>query len=242
MQPTLQEKSKTKSNLDTALHVADLQHKSGLQSLLKGITFELKKGQILGLLGPNGAGKTTLLKCLVGILPHSGIRQIFGENPSKNPRIRSMVGYLGHETFLYSKLSAKENLEFYSSLYHVNINPDRVLEEYGLLPFANQMAETFSRGMKQRLSLARTLLPSPQLLLLDEPFTGLDQEASLWLENKLAEMKQNAAVIIASHDLRKTCENSDQILILRSGRQVFYGNTKELEQDIDALYRITTGG
>lgn len=241
MQPTVQEKTRTKSNPDIALQVADLQYKIGLQSILKGITFRLERGEILALLGPNGAGKTTLLKCIAGILPSLGSREIFGQNPAKNYALRKKIGYLGHETFLYSKLSARENLEFYSSLYQVRIDPDRVLKEYELLPSANQMVETFSRGMKQRLSLARTLLSFPELLLLDEPFTGLDQQASLWLHNKLTEMKQNAAIVIASHELKRTGDFSDQVLILKSGRQIFYGNKSELDTDIDEFYRIKTG-
>ena len=95
--------------------------------------------------------------------------------------------------------------------------------------------------MKQRLSLARTLLSSPELLLLDEPFTGLDQQASLWLHNKLIELKQNAAIVIASHELKRTGDFSDQLLILKGGRQIFYGSKNELDTDIDEFYRIKTG-
>jgi heme exporter protein A len=237
MQSTLQEKSTQKSDPDIALSVADLQYKIGLHPILKGIALELQKGEVLALLGPNGAGKSTLLKCLAGILPHLGIRQIFGKNPNKDYILRRRISYLGHETFLYSKLTARENLEFYASLYQVSANPESILAEFQLLYAGNQMVETFSRGMKQRLALARTLLSSPELLLLDEPFTGLDQQASFWLEKKIIELRQSAAIIIATHEMTRTAGIPDRFLILKGGRQIFWGSKDEFDTNIDDFYR-----
>lgn len=240
MQPILQETSTRKSDPDIPLRVTDLQYKIGLHSILKGITFELKKGDVLSLLGPNGAGKTTLLKCIGGAIPHLGSKEIFGGNPVKNYAIRRRIGYLGHETFLYSKLSARENLEFYSALYQVETNPDAILDEYQISHAADQMVETFSRGMKQRLALARALLCSPELLLLDEPFTGLDQQATIWLENRIRELKKTAAVVMATHELKRAAEISDHFLILKAGRQAFYGSREEIDTNIEDFYRIRT--
>lgn len=240
MQSVLQETKPAKSGPDIALRVTDLQFKIGLHSILKGISFELRKGEVLALMGPNGAGKSTLLKCLAGILPHSGVREIFGRNPVKDYGLRSKIGYLGHETFLYSKLSALENLEFYASLYHADVHPVSVLEEYQLSHVANQMVETLSRGMKQRLALARTFLSSPELLLLDEPFTGLDQKSSLWLESKIMQSRKNTAVIMATHELKRAGEVSDHFLIVKGGRQIFFGSKTELDTDIENFYRIKT--
>jgi heme exporter protein A len=240
MQPILQETSTRKSDPDIPLRVTDLQYKIGLHSILKGITFELKKGDVLSLLGPNGAGKTTLLKCIGGAIPHLGSKEIFGGNPVKNYAIRRRIGYLGHETFLYSKLSARENLEFYSALYQVETSPDAILDEYQISHAADQMVETFSRGMKQRLALARALLCSPELLLLDEPFTGLDQQATIWLENRIRELKKTAAVVMATHELKRAAEISDHFLILKAGRQAFYGSREEIDTNIEDFYRIRT--
>jgi heme exporter protein A len=192
------------------------------------------------LLGPNGAGKTTLLKCIGGAIPHLGSKEIFGGNPVKNYAIRRRIGYLGHETFLYSKLSARENLEFYSALYQVETNPDAILDEYQISHAGDQMVETFSRGMKQRLALARALLSSPELLLLDEPFTGLDQQATIWLENRIRELKKTAAVVMATHELKRAAEISDHFLILKAGRQAFYGSREEIDTNIEDFYRIKT--
>lgn len=229
-----------KSIPEVVLRVENLQFKTGLISILKNIQFEVKKGEAVALLGPNGSGKSTLLKCLAGLLPHNGKIEVFGSASRKDPLRKKKLGYLGHETFLYSKLSAKENLIFYCELYQIDKDPDVILEEYRLPPSSNQLVETFSRGMKQRLALARTLLPSPELLLLDEPFTGLDQQGSRWLEEKILEQKGTITMLMATHELERAGEIADKLLILKGGRQMFFGGPAEMDSEIHDFYRIRT--
>ncbi len=229
-----------KSVPEISLRVEALQFKIGLISILKNIQFEVRKGEAVALLGPNGSGKSTLLKCLAGLLPHAGNTEVLGVRSRKDPVRKRKLGYLGHETFLYSKLSARENLQFYSQLYKIEPNIDAILEEYRLLDSSSQLVETFSRGMKQRLALARTLLSSPELLLLDEPFTGLDQQGSRWLEKKILEQKGTVTMLIATHDLERSCEIADKLLILKSGRQMFFGAPAEMDSGIHDFYRIRT--
>ena len=229
-----------KSIPEVALRVENLQFKTGLISILKNIQFEVRKGEALALLGPNGSGKSTLLKCLAGLLPHTGKVEVFGNGSRKDPMRKRKLGYLGHETFLYSKLSAKENLAFYSELYGIDKDLDIVLEEYRLPAFSEQLVETFSRGMKQRLALARTLLSSPELLLLDEPFTGLDQQGSRWLEEKILEQKGTITILMATHELERAGQIADKMIILKSGRQMFFGSPAEMDSEIHEFYRLRT--
>jgi len=242
MQLTAQQKNTEprKSTPELVLQVEDLRYKVGITSILKGINFQLHQGETLGLLGPNGAGKSTLLKCLVGILPSSGASQLFGSNPRKNIETRKRIGYVGHETFLYSKLSAGENLRFYASLYQTPVDVQAALEEFQLSHSRDQLVETFSRGMKQRLALARSLLSAPELILMDEPFTGLDQQSSELLQCKMKTLEGKVAFVIATHELERAFELAQKFLILRNGRQVFFGGKAEMESGIQDFYREKT--
>jgi heme ABC exporter ATP-binding subunit CcmA len=226
---------------DPALVVRDLNFKTGFTTILRKIDFSLPRGETLLLIGPNGAGKSTLLKCLAGILPHTGTTEIFGEKPKKNYELRKRIGYLGHETFLYMKFSARENLHFYSNLYGVSANLDEILAEYQLSNFSEQMVETFSRGMKQKLALARCLLHHPDLVLLDEPFTGLDQKAAETLRNKVQQMNGKSTIVLTMHELEQGFDLCDRILVLKSGRQVFYGPREEVTGNIKDFYDSKTG-
>lgn len=225
-----------KSTPESALSVDGLQYKIRLTSILKDIRFDLLAGQVLVLLGPNGAGKSTLLKCLAGILPHGGEKRIFQSDLKRNYPLRQKLGYLGHETFLYTKLSARENLKFYSALYGIQADIDSILQEYELTAASEQLVETFSRGMKQRLTLARALLATPELLLLDEPFTGLDQQANRFLEARILALKGKTAFVIATHDLQQAYDIGDRFLILKRGRQVFSGMKTEIRGSIQEFY------
>lgn len=230
-----------KSGSDSALRVDGLQYKIGLVSLLKEIRFDLERGSILALLGPNGAGKSTLLKCIAGLQPHLGNKEILGQQLAKNYPLKGRIGYLAHETFLYPKLTAAENLLFYGNLYGLQVDPTMVLREYGIEGAAHQFVETFSRGMKQRLALARTLLPRPDLLLLDEPFTGLDDQAQTFLSEQIAQLQGKVTVILTTHELERAYRLCDHLLILKNGRQAFFGHKNEVTTDIHEFYRSVTG-
>lgn len=226
-----------RSGPDVILAVRNLSCKIGVGLILKNIQFDLKEGQTLAVLGPNGAGKSSLLKCIAGLLHCSGQAEILGGNLRSNPDLKRQVGYLAHETFLYQKLTARENLLFFAQLYRLSVDIHSTLSEYSLSEVADQMVETFSRGMKQRLALARTLLNDPKLLLLDEPFTGLDQEATKLLMNKLQDFKRRGATIVfATHELDRAEQMSDYSLILKNGRQVFFGPNEGIEGTLRELY------
>ena len=225
---------------DPALLVENLTFKTGLTSVLRNIHFEIFPGELLLLIGPNGAGKSTLLKCLSGLLSHQGEKRIFGESLKKNYELRKRIGYLGHESFLYLKFSARENLHFYSNLYECQTNIDSILAEYQLAEFGEQLVETYSRGMKQKLSLARALLHGPDLVFLDEPFTGLDQTAAGMLREKILEIKPRATIVLTTHELEQGFELCNKLLILKGGRQAFFGPRSEITGDIRDFYSQMT--
>jgi heme exporter protein A len=225
---------------ETVLRVSNLQYRIGLTSILKNIQLVLRQGEVLALLGPNGAGKSTLLKCLAGLVPHTGSKELFGTVDRHDQEVKRRIGYLGHESFLYMKLSATENLLFYAGLYGKGIDPGAMLADFHLAAARDQLVETFSRGMKQRLSLARALLPDPQLLLLDEPFTGLDQQAGELLEAKIRDLKGRITLILTTHELERAYEMADRFLILRNGRQTFFGPREEITGGIRDFYREKT--
>jgi heme exporter protein A len=225
---------------DPALVIQDLNFKTGFSTILRKIAFTLSSGEAMLLIGPNGAGKSTLLKCIAGILPHRGEKKIFGVNPNKNYEIRKRIGYLGHETFLYLKFTARENLRFYSDLYGADADIDSILAEYQLSNFSEQMVETYSRGMKQKLALARCLLHHPDLVLLDEPFTGLDQQAAEALRNRIRQMKGKCTMVIAMHELEQGYDLCDRILLLKGGTQAFFGSKEEVKENIRDFYAAKT--
>jgi heme exporter protein A len=228
-----------KLNPDLALQVQIPRYKIGIRTILKDIQFELASGQILAILGPNGAGKTTILKCIAGTIPKQGTCLIYGSD-KKTPDIKRQIGYLGHETFLYEKLSAQENLEFFSGLYGANTSIPALLDSFSLSAAAHQLVESFSRGMKQRLALARTILANPRLLLLDEPFTGLDLEASRLLESTISERKSKSAIVLTTHELQRAYQIADCFLVVKNGKQIFFGSRNEVTVEIEEFYRSLT--
>ena len=196
-----------------------------------------KGGEVCALLGPNGAGKSTLMNLLSTLMtPSEGELWIDGRALSEvGARIlRGRVGFVGHHTMVYGALTASENLMFFAQLYGLS-HPEGLdqlvaerLEEVGLSEAARRPASGFSRGMAQRLSLARALLPDPSVLLLDEPFTGLDQEGVAQAEALILKHKARGAVIIASsHDLSVMERISDVALMLKRGRRAYSGPVGE---------------
>lgn len=221
---------------ESVLSVRDLHCKIGKLTILKNIRFELKRGEILALLGPNGAGKSTLLKCLSGLLHCNGIVNFAGAPFRRRPDFKRQIGYLAHETFLYQKLSGRENIRFYSQLYGIDTDPDAILADFDLEAAAGQLVETYSRGMKQRLALARATLHHPNLLLLDEPFTGLDPAASELLYSKLLSLR-SGAIIFSTHELERAYKIAGSVLILKNGRQAYYGSVSNISGNLHELYR-----
>jgi heme exporter protein A len=208
----------------------------GDKLVLRNITLSLGKGEILAVIGPNGAGKSTFFKCTVGLLqPTSGEIFLDGELVKKNSsQVKQRIGFLGHESFLYNNLSPLENLKFYGKLYKVKnleSKANALLKEVGLHLFRDMPIRSFSRGMMQRLAIARVLLPEPDILMLDEPHTGLDQEAVALL-NAIIKSKRDSgtSVLIISHDFEQVHALADRAALLKKGKIV---STKLLGEEVN---------
>jgi len=198
----------------------------GRRKALAGITFDCHAGDIVGLLGPNGAGKSTLLAILATLLEPSAGRVEYGSATAKEsgPDLRARLGVLGHDLYLYPELTARENLTFFGKLYklpHVDARVAEALEHAGLSSRADDPVAGFSRGMRQRVALERALLHQPRLLLLDEPFTGLDQASASALVARLRGLQSSGTlVVVATHDLDVAEGLLTRALFLRNGRIV----------------------
>ncbi|MGH9254432.1 MAG: ABC transporter ATP-binding protein [Vicinamibacterales bacterium] len=208
------------------LTVEDVSRHFGRRRALSRIGFRAERGAILGLLGPNGAGKSTMLALLATLLrPHTG-RILYGTHDASThgAALRASIGVLGHDLFLYPELTARENLEFFAGLYAVadrGAAAAEALGQAGLADRADDAVASFSRGMRQRLGLERALIHRPRLLLLDEPFTGLDDGSTAALSRRLRTLReQGAIVIIATHDLDLAEPILDRAIFLRDGRIV----------------------
>ena len=207
----------------------------GDKLVLRNITLSLEKGEVLAVIGPNGAGKSTFFKCTVGLLqPTSGEILLDGKLVKKNTaEIKQRIGFLGHESFLYNNLSPLENLKFYGKLYKVkdlDSKANALLKEVGLYLFRDMPIRSFSRGMMQRLAISRVLLPDPDILMLDEPHTGLDQEAVALL-NQIIKKKQDSgtSILIISHDFEQVHALADRAAVLKKGKIV---STKLLGEEV----------
>lgn len=190
--------------------------------VLQDISCQIRPGEVVSLFGPNGAGKTTFLRIVATLLqPSEGTLRLFGY-ASTDARVRQRLGFLGHDSFLYPDLTPVENLTFYGRAYKLANIPSRietVLEHVGLYQWRNSPVSIFSRGMEQRLSLARTLLHEPDLFLLDEPYTGLDARGITTLQNVLTAAKeQGKTVILTTHDFALGLEIASKAFILHRGR------------------------
>ncbi len=171
-------------------------------------------------MGPNGAGKTTLLRMLATLhRPTAGTLVVMGHDlPAQAQLVRPHLGYLGHDPLVYLDLTPLQNLEFFADLYGINRPRERIeelLEQVGLLARAFEPVRTFSRGMAQRLGIARLLLHHPSLLLLDEPTSGLDASGAALLDRVVAD---GASVVLVTHDVERAVQVADRVMVLRSGR------------------------
>ncbi len=192
---------------------------------MDGVHVALASGESLVVLGPNGAGKTTLLRMLATLLrPDEGSLALLGHDcPEHADRARGAIGYLGHDPLVYLDLTAWQNLELFADLYGLDDPRTRIvdgLDAVGLLPRAYDPARTFSRGMVQRLGLARMLLHDPDLLLLDEPYAGLDARGRALLDEVLAAERAGRATVMVTHDVERGVAAADRALVLRAGRPV----------------------
>lgn len=214
---------------------------------LRGVDLNVAQGESVVIFGPNGAGKTTLIKVLATIMnPSLGTILIDGISLKNNAEeVRRRIGVITHQTFLYSNLTAYENLEFYSRMYDVPRAKERIREVVAMVEMTSRLYDrvgTLSRGMQQRLSIARSLLHKPAIMLLDEPETGLDQQAISILRGALkTEDGGKRTIVLTTHSLERGLEMSDRLLILDQGRIVYERSTKTLDlASLKEAYRRST--
>jgi heme exporter protein A len=197
----------------------------GERAAVAGVDIDLRAGQCLVMLGPNGAGKSTLLRIAATLLrPDAGTLEVCGHPcPERADRARGRIGVLGHEPMLYRDLTAAQNLEFFADLHGLSDGRTRVmdaLERVGLLARTHDAVRTFSRGMAQRLGLARVLLADPDLLLLDEPHAGLDAQGVALLDEELRRDRPGRAVLLVTHEVERGMGLADRVMVMRAGRCV----------------------
>jgi ABC-type multidrug transport system ATPase subunit len=178
------------------IRARDVEKRFGQRRVLRDVSFELERGGLLVVTGPNGSGKTTLMRLVAGLaVPSRGTLEVDVD--------RSRVGFLSHEPLVYRELSAVENLDLFGRLYRVPERRERIgmlLERFGLWEARNERVATYSRGMTQRLALCRALLHEPELLVLDEPFSALDEAGAALLDRELEELRSERTMVVTTHD------------------------------------------
>jgi ABC-type multidrug transport system ATPase subunit len=206
--------------------VDEISRHFGRRRAVSRVSFVARRGSIIGLLGPNGAGKSTLLAMLATLLRPSSGSIRYGDMHAADapPALRGRIGVLGHDLFLYPELTARENLAFFAGLYGRRDADDAAggaLARAGLADRGDDLVSSFSRGMRQRVALERALIHHPRLVLLDEPFTGLDQASTSALVARLRGLRESgAAIVLATHDLDVAEGLLDEAIVLREGRMV----------------------
>jgi heme exporter protein A len=228
------------------IEVHRLYKRFGPKTVLRDLEFQVAQGEFVALLGPNGAGKTTFLRILSSLSRSTlGEVKIAGHRlPHQAAEVRQRLGVVSHMPLLYGDLTAEENLQFYGRLYSIPTLQQRieaVLEQVGLLNRRKDLVRTFSRGMQQRLAIGRAVLHDPEVLLLDEPHTGLDQDACEMLDGALKQVAaRGRTVVMTSHDLARAQDLASRFDVLTRGRIQASVQVNSLPQDgVLAFYRQT---
>ena len=223
-----------------AIAAQGLEKRFGRAVALAGLDLDVPAGSALAVLGPNGAGKTTLLRLVAGLARPSAGSLSIGGRPSQRREVRAQVGYVGHATLLYAALTARENLVFAARLQGVQdpgARADALLQEEGLAAAADRLVGGFSRGMAQRVAIARGLVHDPPVVLLDEPFTGLDRRAAGRLAARLAGLREaGRTLLLATHDIAQAQALCDGALVLKRGRALHRSQGSLETADLEAAY------
>ena len=232
---------------DTLIAVEKLDKTFGARWALRGLSFSVAPGDIVALVGPNGAGKTTLLRILATLSRPDAGKILIGKIPLAQHAnaARGAIGFVGHQTFMYDDLTAAENLRFYAQLYDLPNIAERVREvaqRVGIEHRLNDLARTLSRGLQQRLTLARMLLHEPAVLLLDEPYTGLDKTAADLLDDiMLNAKKEGRGILFSTHDLERGLAICDRALVMKAGRLAYdlpHAEWKDLSGFMEIYARV----
>jgi heme exporter protein A len=205
------------------IEVEGLRKTFGRREVLKGISFSLERGGFLSIFGPNGAGKTTTLRVLATLLtPSAGAVKVAGHDAREDPMpVRRTIGFISHDPMLYPDLTAQENLRFFADMYGVEGREARItelLERLELSHRRHDVVRTFSKGMRQRLAIARAILHRPRVLLLDEPHSGLDPRAVDILDGLLTDIRAEHTFVMVTHNIAKGLELGTRLMIVESGR------------------------
>ncbi len=231
------------------IEVRNVVKRFGSKTVLRGLNFDVQPGDFVALLGPNGAGKTTFLRILASLAPASmGHVRVAGYDLSRqSAAVRARLGVVSHLPLLYGDLTAEENLRFYGRLYSLPQLEPRITEVLGLTGLAarrHDLVRTFSRGMQQRLAIGRAVLHDPEVMLFDEPYTGLDQDASLMLDDLLRTVAaQGRTVVMTSHDLARAEELATRFDILSRGAIAASATRKQLgRSNLLAFYKAALAG
>ena len=220
--------------MENVIEARNLTYSYGKVLAVDRISFNVKKGEILGFLGPNGAGKTTTFKMLIGLLkPKEGDALILGMDIKKDTkRIQRRIGVCFEYTNLYEELSAKDNLVLFADLFGIkNFDPINLLERVGLKGKENDKVKTFSKGMKQRVMVARALVNKPEVLFLDEPTSGLDPVSSEEIRSLILEEREHGAtVFLTTHDMHEADKLSDRVAFINKGKIVALDTPLNLKQ------------
>ena len=228
------------------IQVRDLRKDFGYLQALSGVSFDLNKGEFLTIFGPNGAGKTTLIKVLTGLMrPTSGSAMISGFDVLEgNAKLRNQIGVISHSTCLYPDLTALENLLFYAKLYGLDSPEERSNESIravGLQLRRHDLVRTYSRGMQQKMAIARATLHEPSVLFLDEPFTGLDLSAANALKEQLNDLHTNQrTLIMTTHDMSCGLEICDRVAIQNKGKFLLLESIEDIDSENFETFYIET--
>lgn len=211
----------------------DLTYAYGDTLAVKGVSFEVGEGEILGFLGPNGAGKSTTIKMLTGQLrPKSGKATLLGMDVAQNPnKVQQFIGVAFETANLYEQMSAAENLRFFARLYGVKADVEKLLEQVGLAKNGKERVASFSKGMKQRLMVARALVNQPRILFLDEPTDGLDPVSSESIRELIEQTRaQGTTVFLTTHDMYEADKLSDRVAFINQGQIMALDTPYRLKQ------------
>jgi ABC-type multidrug transport system ATPase subunit len=226
----------------SAIELRDIWKFFGEFPAVRAVNLDIPANAIIALLGRNGAGKTTVLRMIAGLLRPSRGEVVIDGVPADPEKHAASIGMVGHGLWLYDDLTCRENLAFFARLYDVPSAPEKIdhwIREVGLWTFRDARVNQLSRGMRQRLTIARALLHSPAILLLDEPWTSLDDRAMDLLSSLLLRAQsENHTVLVSSHQLKETLQIATHLAVIDRGRLVFNGpNRDEFRQSPHELYQ-----